>query len=62
MTIIVIAFAGWRLIEFKTSIGAFEFNRYAGTKLKPQSKLILLAHPKQILKLRQNFKWNTYLL
>ena len=54
-TIIVIALAGWSIIEFKTSFGTFVINRYADTKLKPQSKLIVHRQPTQILKLQQIF-------
>jgi len=54
-TIIVIALAGWSIIEFKTLVGAFVINPDVATILKPQSKLIVHRQPTQILKLQQIF-------
>lgn len=44
---------GCSVIGFKTADGDFVINPDASTKLQPNSKLIVLGQPEQILKLRQ---------
>lgn len=46
---------GCSVIGFKTGEGEFVINPDASTKLQPNSKLIVLGQPEQILKLRQIF-------